>query len=79
VIDTGVKKFNARKDAKGNDLYIEMPLFYAIRFITLADLTDGAPQLVALQTPPGADGTPDRSRKLMVIVTADVVKPAPSK
>ena len=79
VIDTGVRKFNARKDAQGNDLYIEMPLFYAIRFNTAADLSDGAPQLLALQTPPGVDGAPDRRRKLMVIVTAEVVKPSPSK
>ncbi len=79
VIDTGVKKFNARKDAQGNDLFIEMPLFYAIRFNTAADLSDGAPQLLSLQTPPGPDGAPDRSRKLMVIVTAEAVKAAPSK
>ncbi len=79
VIDTGVKKFNARKDALGNDLFIEMPLFYSIRFNTAAELSDGVPQLVSLQTPPGADGAPDRSRKLMAIVTAEVVKPSPSK
>lgn len=79
VIDTGVRKLNSRKDALGNELCVEMPLFYSIRLNTQAILTDGVPQLVALQTPPAADGTPDRSRKLMVIVTADVVKPAPSK
>ncbi len=79
VIDTGVKKFNARKDAQGDELCVEMPLFYAIRFNMAADLMDGAPQLLSLQTPPGPDGAPDRSRKLMVIVTAEAVKAAPSK
>lgn len=79
VIDTGVRRWNQRKDAMGNELSMEMPLFYSLRVNTQAMLTDGTPQLVALHSPPGADGTPDRSRKLMVIVTADVVKPAPSK
>lgn len=71
VIDTGIKKFNARKDAMGNEIFMEMPLFYSIRCNTQAVMTSGVPQLVALQTPNGADGTPDRSRKLMVIVTAE--------
>lgn len=79
VIDTGIKKFNARKDSTGNDLFMEMPLFYSIRLNTQAAMTSGVPLLVALQTPNGADGTPDRSRKLMVIVTAEIGTSATSE
>ncbi|OYV04223.1 MAG: hypothetical protein CFE26_18060 [Verrucomicrobiales bacterium VVV1] len=74
VFDTGGKKWNVRKDELGNESWIEMPLFYSLRTNTSLVLSDGMPQLLSVLTPKGADGTPDPSRKMLVIVTADIVK-----
>ena len=74
VFDTGVRKWNVHKDGLGNESWIEMPLFYSLRTNTSLTLSDGMPQLLSVLTPKGADGTPDPSRKTLVIVTADVVK-----
>lgn len=74
VFDTGIKKWNVRKDELGNESWIEMPLFYSVKSNTSLTLADGMPQLLSVLTPKGADGTPDASRKMLVIVTADIVK-----
>jgi hypothetical protein len=74
VFDTGVRKWNVHKDELGNESWIEMPLFYSLRTNTSLTLSDGMPQLLSVLTPKGADGTPDPSRKMLVIVTADIVK-----
>ncbi len=73
VFDTGVRKWNVRKDELGNESWIEMPLFYSIRSNTSLTLADGMPQLLSVLTPKAADGTPDPTRKLLAIVTADIV------
>ena len=74
VFDTGVRKWNVHKDELGNESAVEMPYFYSLRTNTSLTLADGMPQLLSVLTPKGADGTPDRSRKLFAIVTTDIVK-----
>ncbi len=74
VFETTWRKWNVHKDLLGNGSAIEMPYFYMLRTNTSLTLADGMPQLLSVLTPKGADGTPDPSRKMLVIVTADVVK-----
>lgn len=74
VFDTGDRKLNVHKDELGNESSVSMPYFYSLRVNTALTLADGMPQLVSVLTPKGADGTPDRTRKLFAIVTADIVK-----
>ncbi len=52
---------------------IEMPIFYTERVKTQISLQRGQPTLLALLTPPDENGQPDRSRKHMVFVRADVL------
>lgn len=74
VFDTGVRKWNVRKDELGNESWLEMPLFYSIRTNTSLSLADSMPQLLSVLTPKSADGTADPTHKMFVIVTADIVK-----
>jgi hypothetical protein len=74
VFEAGSRKWNIRKDELGNESAIEMPYFYTIRSSTTLDLFDGMPQLLSVLTPKGADGIPDPSRKMLVIVTADIIR-----
>ena len=73
VFEAGVRKWNVHKDELGNESAVEMPYFYTIRTNSALMLKDGMPQLLSVLTPKSAEGTPDPSRKVLVIVTADVV------
>lgn len=77
--EAGEKQWNQRKDALGNELKIEEPYFYALRTTTALTVRDGVPLLFAVLSPMNAEGKTDTSRKLLAIVTCDVVKPKPSK
>ncbi len=74
VFETPWRRWNVRKDVLGNESAIEMPYFYSIRTNTALTVADGMPQLLAVFTPKGADDKPDPTRKLLAIVTADIVK-----
>jgi hypothetical protein len=77
--EAGEHHWNKRQDALGNELKIEEPCFYALRTTTALTLRDGVPMLFAVLSPMNAEGKTDASRKLLAIVTCDVVKPRPSK
>lgn len=73
VFEAGSRKWNVHKDELGNESAVEMPYFYTIRTNSALMLEDGLPQLFSVLTPKSADGVQDRTRKVLVIVTADVV------
>lgn len=59
--------------------WVEMPVFYSLRAKTAVVLSDGAPMLLSTLTPMAANGTCDRSKKLLVLVTGDVITVKPAK
>lgn len=64
---------------KDKEEFVEMPMFYSLRTKTAVTLSDGAPLLVSTLTPMAANGTCDRSKKLLVMVTGDVITVKPAK
>jgi len=60
------------KGQYGNAL-IQMPKFYKISVNSSVTLADGKTMLVAALSPKDEQGRPDRTRKLMVFVKADVI------
>lgn len=58
---------------KDKEDFVEMPTFYSLRTKGALTLSDGAPMLFATLTPMAANGTGDRSKKLLVLVTGDVI------
>jgi hypothetical protein len=74
VFDAGSRRWNSRKDELGNESAMEMPYFYVISSNTNLNLLDGLPQLLAVLTPKDKDGIQDQTRKMFVIVTADIVR-----
>ena len=73
LFEAGNRKWSIHKDELGNELAVEMPLFYSIRTSTSLTVEDGAPELLCVLTPKNAEGIPDCTRKVFAIVTADVV------
>lgn len=60
------------KDEHGS-AHVQMPVMYTLRLNTVVKLTNGKPLLVGALTPKNDKGAPDRDRKLMVFVKADVL------
>ncbi|WP_338288466.1 hypothetical protein [Luteolibacter sp. LG18] len=61
------------KDANGQEAAMKMPLFYSMRTNTSLSLWDGQSQLVGLLSPKGSNDETDMTRKVFVIVRADVI------
>ena len=60
------------KDEHGS-AHVQMPVMYTLRLNTVVKLANGKPLLVGALTPKNDKGAPDRDRKLMVFVKADVL------
>lgn len=60
------------KDEHGS-AHVQMPVMYTLRLNTTVKLANGKPLLVGALTPKNDKGAPDRDRKLMVFVKADVL------
>jgi len=79
VFEAGMSTYQESKDALGNEAKIQMPLFYTMRLNTALALSDGLSQLAGVMSPKTADGVLDPSRKVFVIVRADVVTVKPRR
>lgn len=60
------------KDEHGS-AHVQMPVMYTLRLNTTVKLANGKPLMVGALTPKNDKGVPDRDRKLMVFVKADVL------
>ena len=72
VWHTGNMVWQETKDMLGSIAKIQMPEFYCLRLKTTLTCPDGAYQLAAVQSPKGADGKTDMTRKVVVLVRCDV-------
>jgi hypothetical protein len=74
LLEVGTKKWNPRKDANGDETAVEQPYYYQLKAETTLLVVAGVPMLTHVLTPCGADGRPDRSRKLLVMVTCEAIR-----
>lgn len=79
VFEAGARQWNVHKDELGNESSVEMPFFYTIRTNASLTLKNGEPEILCVLTPKNAEGVPDRSRKLLVMLTADVITSTTTK
>ncbi|MGK0189700.1 MAG: hypothetical protein ACI9R3_005517 [Verrucomicrobiales bacterium] len=49
---------------------VTMPIFYSVQTTTAVSVQPGVPTLVGIMTPAGEDGKPERSRKLLLFISA---------